>query len=268
MRAILKAGVLVTAAAALAASWPAAAAKLVFDISMTSQQTCVAFVCSNDAGFVSYSRTLTLDWTATYVEDVIYDYNPPSGELYGRFTDISGPASGSGQADPGLLAFSGLADSQIGYGVGAHQSFGFLPHNESGLQAQVLGSGGQDFSTDNHYADREYYLSLAYSGNAALGPQGSPQTTAQLFQLLGAINQHGGFQVFGFAAINDAYYDPDTNDTLADNSVSLRRWGTATFNPAESAIPEPAAWALLVAGFGLAGGALRRRRTHSSAVAP
>lgn len=257
MRAILKFGLL---AAALAAPRPAAAAKLVFDVSMTSQQTCAASVCSDDAGFVPYSRTLTLAWTPTGVEDVSYDYNPPSGELSGRFTDISGPASGSGQADPGLLAFSGLADSQIGYGVGATQSFGFLPQNESGLQAGVQGSGGEDFSTDDHYADREYYLSLAYSGNAALGPQGSPQTTAQLFQLLGAINQHGGFQVFGLAAVNDAYYDPDTGDTLADNSVSLRRRGTATFDLADSAIPEPGSWTLMIMGFGLAGAALRRRR--------
>jgi hypothetical protein len=32
--------------------------------------------------------------------------------------------------------------------------------------------------------------------------------------------------------------------------------------PAAAGVPEPAAWALMIVGFGLAGAALRRRRTH------
>jgi hypothetical protein len=258
MRAILKFGLL-AAAAALTAAGPAAAAKLVFDISMTSQKTCVASVCSGDAGFVPYSRTLTLGWTATQVQDVVYDYNPPSGELYGHFTNIGGPASGGGQADPGLLALSGLADSNVAYSIIGGQSFQFLPQNSSGAFVQISSSGEEDSSTDYHYATREYAFFLSYTGNA-LGPVGAPQTTAQLFQMLGAVNQQGGFQVLGFGGINDVYYDPDTGDTLADNSVGLLRRGTATFNLAESAIPEPAAWGLMIMGFGLTGAALRRRR--------
>lgn len=35
----------------------------------------------------------------------------------------------------------------------------------------------------------------------------------------------------------------------------------------EAAIPEPASWALMIAGFGLVGGALRRRRGFASALA-
>jgi hypothetical protein len=260
MRAILKFGLLAAAAAALTAAGPAAAAKLVFDISMTSQQTCVASVCSDDAAFVPYSRTLTLEWTATHVEDVTYDFNPPSGELSGRFTNILGPAFASGQADPDLLAASGLTDSDIAYGVGGGQSFGFLPQTASAASLGVSGSAGEsDSYTDAHIADREYLLSLSYTGNA-LGPIGAPQTTAELFQMLAGVNGQGGFQVLGIGAINDIYYDTDTGDTLADNSVGLIRRGTATFDLADSAIPEPAAWGLMIMGFGLAGAALRRRR--------
>lgn len=36
---------------------------------------------------------------------------------------------------------------------------------------------------------------------------------------------------------------------------------TVDYEPAVAAVPEPATWALLIAGFGLVGGAMRRRRT-------
>jgi hypothetical protein len=46
---------------------------------------------------------------------------------------------------------------------------------------------------------------------------------------------------------------------LLDGEVYNRaNWSIAPFNP--GAVPEPASWALLIAGFGLTGAALRRRR--------
>ena len=36
---------------------------------------------------------------------------------------------------------------------------------------------------------------------------------------------------------------------------------TLTYNPVTSAVPEPAAWAMMIAGFGIVGATLRRRKT-------
>jgi PEP-CTERM motif len=44
--------------------------------------------------------------------------------------------------------------------------------------------------------------------------------------------------------------------------------GTVSFTPSVGAVPEPAAWALMIMGFGGAGAMLRRRRqadTHATA---
>jgi len=43
--------------------------------------------------------------------------------------------------------------------------------------------------------------------------------------------------------------------------------GSGSGGPEPAGVPEPASWAMLVAGFGLAGSALRRRRTPSSTMA-
>jgi len=69
------------------------------------------------------------------------------------------------------------------------------------------------------------------------------------------------------------------SDTLAAGDYSLRLSGVATgpgggyltfaVRPvASAAIPEPAAWALMLAGFGLTGAALRRRSSWPHQVRP
>ena len=50
--------------------------------------------------------------------------------------------------------------------------------------------------------------------------------------------------------------------SFADTTGSSSAFATVTFGaaPIESAVPEPATWAMMISGFGLVGGAMRRHR--------
>ena len=65
-----------------------------------------------------------------------------------------------------------------------------------------------------------------------------------------ALSASGPINGIGFrgASFEIPTFDPET--------------GTVTFVSTTSAAPEPATWAVMIAGFGLAGAALRRRRAH------
>lgn len=61
-------------------------------------------------------------------------------------------------------------------------------------------------------------------------------------------------QSFGFRWV-------DVDSTGADHGIGVDNLGiTATLAPLAPGVPEPSAWALLILGFGVVGGALRRRR--------
>lgn len=64
------------------------------------------------------------------------------------------------------------------------------------------------------------------------------------------------------------FFTQDAGDPLI-YGVRFSNHGARAFeieNVAFGAVPEPATWAMLVAGFGLVGGAMRRRRTSSTMV--
>jgi hypothetical protein len=70
------------------------------------------------------------------------------------------------------------------------------------------------------------------------------------FNILAQLNKSKtliGFSVYG-------YTDIGVNRTFIDNIV---------IDTTPAAIPEPASWAMLIAGFGLVGGAVRRRRRRA-----
>ncbi|MFZ4689734.1 MAG: PEPxxWA-CTERM sorting domain-containing protein [Polymorphobacter sp.] len=51
-----------------------------------------------------------------------------------------------------------------------------------------------------------------------------------------------------------------TNDSPEDTPFEITQTSLVAFSASNSAVPEPASWALLVAGFGITGAALRRQR--------
>ncbi len=90
--------------------------------------------------------------------------------------------------------------------------------------------------------------------------------TAAFFSIVGAngIND----QLYLNSACNCAFATGHTNFLDIGSNDQLYVWNVGDFNAqdgllipgANPGVPEPAAWALLIAGFGLSGAALRRRR--------
>jgi hypothetical protein len=132
-------------------------------------------------------------------------------------------------------------------------------------------------------------ISLA-SGPASFQYGGlvNPFKTVGTFQTLGS-GQFGSFAATSALAPGDSYQSgaisvADCNSScILNNSANpflhlkfqsgaQNYFGVAAFNSAgtlssisyAAAVPEPAAWALLVSGFGLAGVAMRRRRREAS----
>ncbi len=70
---------------------------------------------------------------------------------------------------------------------------------------------------------------------------------------------------FSYGSGGDLYLDADKNTGLTNMRDSAFTYdynqGLVTgFNDGVAGVPEPATWAMLIAGFGLVGGAMRRRR--------
>jgi|CXWL01.1.fsa_nt_gi hypothetical protein len=83
-------------------------------------------------------------------------------------------------------------------------------------------------------------------------------------------NAMGGVQQFSLIFGNYSSY-VFSNNTAAINDAggggSIACNGCVSISPAvSSAVPEPAAWALMLVGFGVMGSAMRRRQRHAAQV--
>jgi len=79
---------------------------------------------------------------------------------------------------------------------------------------------------------------------------------------MGIVDHYGGSILF----VTDGpqlYTGPESAPTLLTGIFALTEFGgagtyTLTVSSLEAAVPEPASWAMMIAGFGLVGGAMRR----------
>lgn len=103
-------------------------------------------------------------------------------------------------------------------------------------------------------APRPTFVSLFYSDNSTTGFGVTTSTTDwQKFDVLANLvagKTLTGFSIFGYSG-------PDNpNATYLDDVAFLTRGGNG--------VPEPAAWALMLGGFGMVGAAMRRREGRAA----
>jgi hypothetical protein len=135
---------------------------------------------------------------------------------------------------------------------GSLYTVSFYAYN--GLYAGASGSRPQNYLTASAGGESTT-LADSVGGNPALAGCDASCYALGTFTFTGT-----GSDTLSIAAISDFNYWH-----LDDVSVTLLSTGTGTGTP--GGVPEPAAWAMMVGGFGLVGATMRRRRRGSAALA-
>ncbi len=95
--------------------------------------------------------------------------------------------------------------------------------------------------------------SAAYNLGDVYGPYSGPFLASGSVHFLGFIDVDNPFASVVFSGVNAG------GDFLAFDKFTIGD-AAQVVNPPSGVIPEPATWAMMIAGFGLVGGAMRRRR--------
>lgn len=135
---------------------------------------------------------------------------------------------------------------RISSSLSDYWNLGALPRysNANGLVGNLYASGSDESgATAGTLIGQDYGIFSQFGYSA---PYGSLVGEIDgVYQLLGA---NGYFTAWGTGALNLMTWDSNWGDNA----------GAITFNV--DIVPEPSAWAMLIVGFGLVGGAARRRR--------
>lgn len=133
------------------------------------------------------------------------------------------------------------------------------------LSGNEPGAISQTFNT---IANQRYVVKFFLGGNFD-GPPPSKTIQASAGDFSGTFTYTptgtGNFQ--GYNAYSFGFVGTGSPTTLTFASLSSGPFGAALDNVSVTAVPEPASWALMIAGFGLAGAALRSRRRPVAALA-
>jgi hypothetical protein len=132
--------------------------------------------------------------------------------------------------------------------------FNTTPGDFGGIRQSVQTQAGHIYN---------YYFSIAYT---ALENNFFSFSLDGVEVLQGSIVGRGSFFNFsgGFTTL-DSDTPIEFSFTTGNSYFLLDNVSLSDFGPAE-AVPEPATWAMMIGGFGLIGGAMRRRQKVSTAV--
>lgn len=139
----------------------------------------------------------------------------------------------------------------------------YWPAADGANSIDLNGAGqGGIAQTFNTVADQAYAITFFLAGNPDNGPtiKTISVTTNDAnekvfnFDTTGFSKSNMGWKQFTYNFVGDG-----TPTTLAFNSNNPGAWGAVLDNVSISAVPEPATWAMMLLGFGLIGGAMRRR---------
>ena len=154
----------------------------------------------------------------------------------------SGQGSVVGQGSYGLASNGGFGGDAVYIGVDSGTGY-----------AQLLGTTG--------YSQLGFFMNYApgVGNDATISTLDAMGNIIESFNLasLAPISTPGGFNAFQFRGVS-----ADT-----PNSIYGLRFGgnylllTGTADGIPGGVPEPASWAMMIGGFGLIGGALRRRQS-------
>jgi hypothetical protein len=168
------------------------------------------------------------------------------------FTGAPGGGGNSGQ---------GSVVGQGGYGLGGNGSFGgsatYIGVDSGTGYGQIMFSSAQT----QFYGFWNYAPGVG--NNATLSTLDSGGNVISSFDLtvLAPISTPNGFNQFAFRGIDGS--TPFNGIRFGGNYILLA--ATANGNPVSEIVPEPGTWAMMIAGFGLVGAAMRRRNAVRTA---
>ena len=168
------------------------------------------------------------DFTVTGQVDVVGSSNPFGITVSSNVVDLDG-TSGPGQ----------LTTSVIGFNTGDY------------VEVSYDLAGGQRDAGDNDWVSGIDFISGGTDfGDAGVLGQNDPFATHTL----------------SFTALADGSFNFFVGTNSADLRGPLLDNVRISVSPANGAVPEPASWAMLIAGFGLVGGATRYRKQRTVSI--